>query len=180
MGSFSFSNSRKQAEQEGQLGSGEILKYKEGDNRFRLMSECLAHPGEYQGRSNFKWLCYVLDRTDGKVKVHFMPHSVYKQIEALQVNPDYTFEEVPMPYDLTVRAVKAGTKEVEYSVIPARKETPLSEDEREALAEQKPLAELQRKLREKTEKGHDDAPQTPPQVRGGGAAASMTADDVPF
>lgn len=179
MGSFSFGGARKQAEQEGVLSSGDTFKYKEGDNRIRLMSECLPHPGEYQGRSNFKWLCYVLDRLDGKVKVHFMPHTVYKQIEALQVNPDYTFEEVPMPYDLMVRAVKAGTKDVEYAVIPARKETPLTKDELQSLAEQKPLAELQRKIREKTDRGHGEHSQSP-QVRGGSPGTDLTADDVPF
>jgi hypothetical protein len=181
MGNFSFGAARKQAEQEGVLSSGNTFKYKEGDNRLRLMSECLPHPGEYQGRSNFKWLCYVLDRLDGKVKVHFMPHSVYKQIEALQANPDYFFEEVPMPYDLTIRAVKAGTKEVEYSVIPARKETPLSRDEIAALSEQKPLAELQWKIREKTNKGEDEHDHQS-QVRGVASQVSqpLNDSDVPF
>lgn len=182
MGNFSFGAARKQAESEGQLSSGDTFKFKEGDNRIRLMSECLPHPGEYQGRPNFKWLCYVLDRTDGRVKVQFMPHAVYKQIEALQANPDYTFQEVPMPYDLTIRAVKAGTKEVEYSVIPARKETPLTGDEYRALSDQKPIEELQRKIREKTAKGDDEHEQGMPQVRGvaQSISAPLNDSDVPF
>jgi hypothetical protein len=122
---------------------------KEGDNRLRLMSECLPHAGEYQGKRNFKWLCYVLDRQDGKVKPFFMPHTIYKQIEALQVNEDYAFEDVPMPYDLTVHAAGAGTKEVKYTLMPARKNTPITAVEHQELAAAKPLAELKKALDEK-------------------------------
>jgi hypothetical protein len=151
-----FGAARRQAEDAGLLGSGGFYKYKEGDNRIRLMSECLPHTSDFQGKKSFKWLCYVLDRRDGKVKAHFMPHTVYKAIEALQVNPDYAFEEVPMPYDLTVHAKGAGTKEVEYSLIPARRETPLTEDEADDLHKQKPIKELQAAIKEK--QGGKDAP----------------------
>lgn len=144
-----FGAARKAAEAAGLLSSGDYLKLREGDNRFRLMSRCLPHDGEYQGRRNFKWLCYVLDRVDGKVKPFFMPHTIYKKIEALQTNDDYAFTSVPMPYDITINAKGAGTKEVEYSLIPARKETALTTSEQEQLKAMKPLAELQAALKEK-------------------------------
>lgn len=144
-----FGAALKDAEQSGLIGGGDYLKFKEGDNRFRLMSECLPHKGEFKGESNFKWLCYVLDRKDGKVKPLFMPHSIYKQIAALQTNEDYAFQDVPMPYDLTVNAVGAGTKEVKYTLMPARKNTNLQSDEMALLDACKPLKELQLKLREK-------------------------------
>lgn len=166
---------RKKAEDAGLLGSGGFYKYQEGDNRIRLMSECLPHTSVFQGTKNFKWLCYILDRRDGKVKAHFMPHKVYKAIEALQVNDDYAFSEVPMPYDITIKATKAGTKEVEYAVMPARKETPLTEDEERDLYKQKPLDELQAALKEK-QKGEKPASAPPsddePPAHGD--------DDVPF
>lgn len=166
-----FAAARKAAEDAGLLGGGDIYKYKEGENRFRLMSVCIPHNGEFQGRKNFKWLCYVLDRRDGKVKVHFMPHTVYKTIEALQENPDYTFQTVPMPYDITVMAKGAGTKEVEYSLIPARKETPLTDDEEADLEKQKPLEDVQKAIFEKAQKkngtespasSHHDDDEPPP------------------
>lgn len=148
-----FAATQRAAEEVGLLGgSGDYYKYKEGDNRFRLVSECLPHNGSYQGKPNFKWLCYVLDRRDGKVKAHFMPHKIYKSIVALQQNPEYTFSEVPMPYDLTVQAKGAGTKEVEYSVVPARKEVPLTTDELAEVERQKPLSEVKAKLDEKAAK----------------------------
>jgi hypothetical protein len=150
---MNFAEARKAAEAAGLISDkSEYYKFKEGDNRFRLVSECLPHRGTFKGESNFKWLCYVLDRRDGKVKAHFMPHTIYKQLEALQSNPDYAFESVPMPYDVTVTAKGAGTKEVEYSLIPARKETPLTVAEYDAIAEQKPLKDLQTALLEKQQK----------------------------
>ena len=139
-----FAERRKQAEDAGLISDGGgFYKYKNGDNRIRLMSECEPHTSTFSdGKKSFKWLCYVLDRRDGKVKAHFMPHTIYKQIEALQANPDYGFEDVPMPYDVTVNAKNAGTIDVEYTVIPARKETPLTDDEQADLLKQKSLADL--------------------------------------
>lgn len=139
------------------LGGGDIYKYKEGDNRIRLLSMCLPHASEYQGRRNFKWLCYVLDRRDGKVKVHFMPHTIYKAIEALQENPDYTFAVVPMPYDLTIYAKGAGTIDVEYHVLPARKEVLLTAEEEADLAKQKSLEDVQKAIKDKAAAKTTDA-----------------------
>lgn len=158
-----FGKARKEAEAAGLLGSGDYLKLKEGDNRLRLMTECLPHPGEYKGTRNFKWLCYVIDRKDGKIKPFFMPHTIYKRLEALQLSEDYAFTDVPMPYDVTIHAAGAGTKEVEYSLMPARKETSISAIEHQEFAKLKPLAELQRTLKKEknaqqppTPSGYDD------------------------
>ena len=170
-----FAASRKAAEAAGLLSSGDYLKLKEGDNRLRLMSACLPHEGSYQGRRNFKWLCYVLDRVDGKVKPFFMPHTIYKKIEALQTNEDYAFDRVPMPYDLTINAKGAGTKEVEYSLIPARKETPLTPAEQTLLSEMKPLAELQVALLEKSKTGPSHG-----ESHGQNEPPELTDDDIPF
>ena len=139
-----FAEARKRAEAEGLLGAGSYLKLQEGDNRVRLMSECLEHPGEYKGKPRFQWLCYVLDRKDEQIKPFFMAHTIYKQIEALQLNSDYAFDEVPMPYDITINAKDAGTKEVVYTVVPARSNTPLTEAEAVALRDIQPIRELQK------------------------------------
>jgi hypothetical protein len=152
MARVDFGAARQQAEDAGLISSSSFYKYKEGDNRLRLMSECLPHTSMFDGKKNFKWLCYVLDRVDGEIKPFFMPHKIYKAIEALQLNPDYAFDEVPMPYDLTVNAKGAGTMDVEYSLIPARKETPLTSAESEEWHKQKPVKELQAAIREKQEK----------------------------
>lgn len=165
-----FSGARRQAEAEGQIGGGGFFKLKEGDNRIRLMSECLPHTSMFDGKKNFKWLCYVLDRRDGDIKAFFMAHRVYKAIEALQTNPDYAFSEVPMPYDVTIHAKRAGTKDVEYSLIPARRETPLTDDELDKMDAVKPLDELRQAIKEK-----NDA-----KDRGEEAPAHTDTDEPPF
>ncbi len=150
-----FGARMKEAEKAGMLSSGDYLKLKAGPNRFRLVSECLPHEGEFQGRKNFKWLCYVLDRVDGKIKPFFMPHTIYKQIVEFQRSDEYAFEDVPMPYDLTITAdAKVGTKEVKYTLTPARKNTELTVEEQAQLATVKPLADVKKSLDEK--KGKPD------------------------
>lgn len=171
-----FAKRREEAEKAGLLGSGDYLKLKEGSNRMRLMTECLPHPGVYQGKKTFKWLCYVVDRVDGKVKPFFMAHTIYKLIEALEADPDYTFSELPMPYDLNVTAKGAGTKDVEYSVLPAKKETPLTAQERVDLDGLKPLKELQAALNEKKS---DDGAQ-PPAHSDDDHTGPVNLADVPF
>lgn len=154
-----FAKSLKQAEDAGLVGGGDYFKLKEGDNRIRLMTECLPHPGTYQGKPNFKWLCYVIDKRDGKAKPFFMPHSIYKQIAALQQSEDYAFHDVPMPYEVTINAKGAGTKDVVYTILPAKRETPVTALEHQSFADLKPLAELQKKLKEKQggeQNPHDD------------------------
>lgn len=149
-----FAKAMKEAEKAGMLSSGDYLKLKAGPNRFRLMSECLPHEGEYQGKKNFKWLCYVLDRVDGKVKLFFMPHRIYKQIAEFQHSEEYPFDDVPMPYDLTIGAdSKVGTKEVTYTLTPARQNKPLTPEEVAQWATVKPLKEVKKALDEKNAKG---------------------------
>lgn len=147
-----FAKAMKDAEKAGLLSSGDIYKLKEGANRFRLMTACLPHEGEFKGARNFKWLCYVLDRVDQKIKPFFMAHTIYKDITALQTSEDYAFKDVPMPYDLTVNAAGAGTKEVKYSTVPARHEKPLTVDEIELFKATKPLEDAQKGFYEKAAK----------------------------
>jgi hypothetical protein len=137
MTKVNFAAAREKAEEAGLLRTGGVYNktLKNGDNRFRLVSECLEHPGSYNGKPTFKWLCLVLDRADGNVKPYFMPNTVYEQIEALQVNPDYAFDEVPMPFDVTLNIKGVGKKDVVYTVLPARANTPLTGAETAAIAE---------------------------------------------
>lgn len=164
MTKVNFTANREKAEKEGLLGKGDYFKLQEGANKVRLVSECLEHPGEYNGKPTFKWLCYILDRKDGRIKPFFMAHTIYKQIEALQRDSDYAFDEVPMPYDITINAAGAGTKEVEYTVVAARQNTPLTPAERALLTGTQPIAELQKALQEK--QPGNESQQPPPQPDG--------------
>ncbi|MEW6126713.1 MAG: hypothetical protein AB1757_06720 [Acidobacteriota bacterium] len=133
MGKFNAADTLKKAEADGLLGKSDYLKIQEGENRIRLLSDPVAYQSEFKGKFNTKFVAWVLDRRDGQVKAYFMPATVLEGIGALQSNPDYAFEEVPMPFDITVVAKGAGTKEVKYSVLGARTNTPLTEVELKAL-----------------------------------------------
>ena len=146
---FSFSATREQAEKEFGLGKGEYFKLKEGINKFRLMSEVVGYESVYDGKKRFQWACWVIDRADGVVKPYFMQKSIYTEIENFQLNPEYTFTTVPMPYDITVVAKNAGKLEAEYTVTPARQNTPVTEEEMKAFSERLPIQEFISKLKEK-------------------------------
>lgn len=154
---FNASEILQQAEKEYGLGSGEYLKIKEGDNKIRLLSEGLPHSSIYKNpktgetKKTFKFLCWVLDRKDKKIKPYFMPVTVMRAIESLQLSEDYAFTDVPMPYDININAKGAGIKEVVYSVIPARINTPLTAEEENEFNTKSPIAELQKKLRKQEE-----------------------------
>lgn len=144
----SLADARRQAERDGLIGGGEFFKVKDGANRIRIVSDALPHPGEFKGKRNFKWLVYVIDRADGVVKPYFMPHRIFKTLEDFQSDEEYTFENMPMPYDIVINAKGAGTIDVEYTVI-ARKPTALTADERNLIDSAKPLRELQQQIRDK-------------------------------
>lgn len=159
MPAVDFGAAMKAAEKAGLVGGGgDTFKLKEGANRFRLVSECLPHNGDFKGTPTFKWLCLVIDRADGKVKAFFMPHTIYKQIAGLQQSEDYHFEGVPMPYDLTITASGAGTKEVKYTLMPAKKEVPLTADEKGLIFAHKTVQEVKTALDEKNARGGNSAP----------------------
>lgn len=117
---------------------GEYFKFSEGDNRIQLLTHCaqliqrwngskyeVMIEGDSQEGRSIKGVCYVLQ--DNEVKLAFLPYSVVKQIRALQQDPDYAFTDFPMPRLINIKAKNAGSKEVEYSVIPSPKETKVAE-----------------------------------------------------
>lgn len=53
-------------------------------------------------RGSIKYVLYVLDRKDNKVKAAFFPYGVVWQVGAIQQNPDFQFSELPMPYDIRI------------------------------------------------------------------------------
>lgn len=143
---FNFSEEAKKYETEG----GSTFKFKEGANPMRVLSKTIRHVSAYKGNITTKYLAYILDRADGKIKIAFLPYTILKMLGDLQSNPEYAFDQVPMPYDITITATGAGTKEVNYSIVPARNNTALTVEEENEYSKQKPLEEVQRKLLEKS------------------------------
>lgn len=141
--------------------SKEYFNLVEGDNRFQLLTHCapLAQrwtgqkyevlvEGDSQEGKSIKGVCWVLQ--DGIIKFAKLPYTVVKQIRAFQTDPDYAFEEFPMPRMINVKAKGAGTKEVEYTVIPSPKETKVDQKIMDELHKNKlPPEEMIEKMKEK-------------------------------
>ena len=142
--------------------SGDWFKFKEGDNTIRILTEpeilyedfklgiCYTDCG-FQG--SVKGLVYILDRADGCIKLMKLSYNLLQQLESYESDSDYGFSGFPMPYDITVKAEKAGTKEVKYTYLPR----PVKEVEQKIindLAQEKPCAEVIDIMKEKNIEKH--------------------------
>jgi hypothetical protein len=145
---YDFNATIKQAEKDYGLGKGEYFKVQEGDNKIRILSPCIPHQSEFKGTTTFRFVAWIIDRRDGKVKLYFMPTTIMNAIGSLQLDSDYAFDEVPMPYDINVRAKNAGVKEVEYTVIPSPNRTLLTEAEQIDFNSKPSIDEVVQKLAE--------------------------------
>lgn len=137
------------AEKEYGLGKGEYFKVQEGANKIRVLSELIFNESEYKGNPTYRFVCWVLDRKDAVIKPYFMPVSIARALGSMQEDPEYAFKDFPMPYDITINAKGAGTKEVDYQVVAARQNSPLTDMEQTALKERMPITEFVAKLNEK-------------------------------
>jgi hypothetical protein len=178
---FNASDTMKRAEEDFGLGKGQYFKVKEGANKIRLLSPCVPHQSEFKGQTNVKFLCWIIDRVDGQIKLYFMPTTILNAIGGLQMSDDFGFEDVPMPYDITIMAKGAGTKEVEYTVVGARQNTPLTEQEQGEFNNKPSIEEVIEKLKEKQsgeQATQQEAPQPQPAASGYEKARSV-ADSLP-
>ena len=86
-------------------------------------------------KPSIKLATYVIDRTDGKVKMAELPLSVGYYINALQEDSDFAFSEFPMSYDvkITYDPDNNDPKSI-YRLVPSPKQEPLTDEEQETLA----------------------------------------------
>lgn len=155
-----------------QTYSSDWFKFKEGQNKIRVLSQgkvlsehfklgvcygmekgCPFHTSEYEkSPARPKWLMWIIDRADNKIKLAKMPYKIVKAIADLQTNEDYSFDEIPMPYDITITATKAGTKEVEYSTVPSIKRIEITPEEDEEYNKQTSVEDIVQKMKDKQQK----------------------------
>lgn len=85
---------------------------------------------------SLKFMVYLVDRADGKVKLGELPYSVIAKVADFEEDEDYAFEAYPMPYDIKVTFDKENSdpKQI-YKVLASPKKTELKEEETAALAE---------------------------------------------
>jgi len=80
----------------------------------------------------------VIDRTDGKIKVLEGGPTIFNAIKQYAMEPDYGD---PTQYDLKIKKEGSG-RETKYTVLATPQKKPLSAAEKEAVANAKPLAEV--------------------------------------
>ena len=133
-------------------GKSESFKVKEGTNKIRICSDFIFHESTYKGTKSKKFVCWVIDRADGKVKPYFAPYTIVKALSKYQEDEEYAWEEFPMTRDLIIDAKDAGTKEVDYQCHLSLKETPLTAVEQADLEEKGSIVDLVEKIKEKQDK----------------------------
>ena len=131
---------KKDAEEHGVGGDGIFYKLQDGNkNVCRILTPLVAYATYFIGKGSrpavaygfdkgdprsrntelkksIRYIGYVLDKTDGKVRQAEFPYSVHKAIGLLQENPDYAFDEIPMPYDIRITYNKDESPANMYNV----------------------------------------------------------------
>lgn len=130
-----------------------FFKLEQGDNKLRLVSSFVTKEVMFDGakKPTTRYCCWVIDRRDGEIRWAELGISIIKQFKKLHDNPDYTFDVIPK-FDITVNRV--GEKlNTEYTVLPNRKDTPLTKEEQKKIDEldspEDFLAKLAKKAKEK-------------------------------
>lgn len=88
----------------------------------------------FDEKPTFSYVCNVIDRKDGQVKLMDLKTTIYKQIIDYAVNPEYGNPSDPeQGYDITIKKEKTGPlpQNVKYTVMPSRNTVPLTAAEQE-------------------------------------------------
>jgi len=139
-------------------GKSESFKIKEGTNKIRVCSDFIFHESSFKGTKNKKFVCWVIDRADGKVKPYFAPYTIVKALSKYQEDEEYAWEEFPMTRDLIIDAKDAGTKEVDYQCHLSLKESKLTDVELADLEQKGSIKDLIERIKEKQEKENPTEP----------------------
>ena len=87
-------------------------------------------------KPGLKVVSYIIDRTDGAVKLAELPLSIAYAIEDYMNSEDYEFDEFPMPYDITVTSDPDNPDpKAKYRVLPSPKQVELTDEEKQAFEE---------------------------------------------
>lgn len=175
---FDFASARKTSEKEYGLESGGPFKPSEGANKLRLLSAPLLYVNTFKGKQRAQYVCWVYDYREERVRLYFMPPSIYKMIEGLQKSEEYGFEEIPMPYDISLNADGAGTIEVKYQVMASRTNTELTTSCIEQLDKKGPIEDVVAKLKEK--EAQDPFRVTPQAPVAVADQNEVKLEDIPF
>ena len=138
--------------------NSQFLKLEEGANKIRLVSEFIIREVTFPGseKPSQRYCAWVIDRKSNELRMAEFGKQIMKQLKTLCSNPDYAFDVVP-EYDITINRAGSGI-ETEYSVVPDRKDTPITEDEQKLIDALEKPSEFYQKFTEKKELTPEDLP----------------------
>lgn len=102
-------------------------------------------------RQSVKFATYVLDKTTKSDEIHllFLPYSVVKEIDILQKSEDYMFENLPMPYDISIIYNPDAEPTGKYKVVPSPHKTSIDSSILEKLSQLKSTKEIINDIKKK-------------------------------
>jgi hypothetical protein len=164
------------------------FKFKEGDNVIRIVAEprivtsrynfgicydgapyCLKENLKEGETLSRKFKTYIINRLTGNFEIADLPYTIAEGIMGLKKKTDYGFATFPMPYDITISARGAGTKEVSYQIVPARNNTSLTTAEQETLNGLDTISEVIEGMKLAASKKANPIPSSPINYPEGGA-----------
>lgn len=146
------------------------FRFEEGDNKMRVMTSfavmgkhfsqsgykgiCVGEEHNCKGcaegtKANPRWMAWILDHKDNSLKTVEFPYKIVKQLGEYQNSEEYSFPDFPMPYDINIKAEKAGTKDVIYTIIPARESSVVSQDVQDLLEKEESVENIVQKMKDK-------------------------------
>jgi hypothetical protein len=148
-------------ENESSDNGSDFYEMKVGQNKMRILTQFERVNSLFQGEfPNSKYVgkvadtyvpkagetvtlqgwAWIIDRETGELKIGQFGKAILTQITALKNNPEYAFETMPMPYDITINNTGEGANR--YSITPARQNTDITEVEMTALNKKKSIADI--------------------------------------
>lgn len=150
------------------IGGGDWMKFKEGENRVRFVSELEENSTHYLKESKrnincegefceycqkgdkkrVRFIGWVIDRATGSFSLASIGWSVFKQIGEYSRSSEFGFTSSIPPYDVIIKKTGEGL-ETEYTVMPSRNETPLNSKELAEIEKLTPPSEIVQKIKDK-------------------------------
>jgi len=99
---------------------------------------------------SIKYMAYIVDREEpNNIRLADLPYSLMKQLSDLKNDPDWSFDELPMPYSVTVKYNPDAAGTDMYKLIPSPTRVPVSAEIIEKLSHMKALDEIVHAVRDK-------------------------------
>lgn len=152
---------------------GDFYKFQEGANKLRILTDffgvnTIRRGNEFAGQVTaknqaiegdqvtFKGWAWAIIRETGELKIVQLSKTLLLAVYSLKKDSDYQFDGYPMPYDITINATGAGTKEVKYSVTPARQNSEVTEEEMAQLVKKKSIPDIIKAIQDKQDGNKPD------------------------